>query len=229
MNSDDCTGPIVGVRLGCRLYCYGWPMKISAVVCDVGETLVDETVLWSQMADEVKVPRFTFMAVLGGLIAQGREHWEIWDELGIEQPEGWPEHSASDLYSDAVDFLKHVQQLGPTVGIAGNQPERATSVLRGMGISADFVASSAEWGVEKPSPEFFEKVVQVCGCAPEQVLYVGDRVDNDIAPASEAGLMTCHIRRGPWGIIQAQWPGATIATMSVDSLAEVERAIEVSN
>lgn len=143
------------------------------MVCDVGETLVDESALWSELADQVGVPRFTFMATLGGLIARGRDHREIWDELGIDRPRYWPEHAASDLYPDAAEFLKDLRRLGITVGIAGNQPERTESLLKDMGLPADFVASSTGWGVEKPSPEFFTKLVDVCGCAPEQVPYVG--------------------------------------------------------
>ncbi|MGO1418653.1 MAG: HAD family hydrolase [Candidatus Corynebacterium faecigallinarum] len=151
----------------------------------------------------------------------GRDHREIWDELGTDRPRYWPEHAASDLYPDAAEFLKDLRRLGITVGIAGNQPERTESLLKDMGLPADFVASSTGWGVKKPSPEFFTKLVDVCGCAPEQVLYVGDRVDNDIVPAADAGLFTCHIRRGPWGVIQSQRPEARTATMRVESLAEL--------
>jgi FMN phosphatase YigB (HAD superfamily) len=41
-------------------------------------------------------------------------------------------------------------------------------------------------------------------CAPERICYVGDRLDNDLRPAWEAGLRTAHIRRGPWGYVFAQ-------------------------
>ena len=41
------------------------------VVFDVGETLVDETRVWSTWADVVGIPRLTFMAVLGAVIARG--------------------------------------------------------------------------------------------------------------------------------------------------------------
>ena len=109
------------------------------MVCDLGETLVDESALWSELADQVGVPRFTFMATLGGLIARGRDHREMWDELGIDRPRYWPEHAASDLYPDAAEFLKDLRRLGITVGIAGNQPERTESLLKDMGLPADFV------------------------------------------------------------------------------------------
>ncbi len=31
------------------------------------------------------------------------------------------------------------------------------------------------------------------------VLYVGDRLDNDVKPAQQVGIATALVRRGPWG------------------------------
>jgi len=63
----------------------------------------------------------------------------------------------------------------------------------------DLVGSSGRWGIEKPAPEFFERVVDETGVAAAEIAYVGDRVDNDIRPAIDAGMLAIHIRRGPWG------------------------------
>jgi FMN phosphatase YigB (HAD superfamily) len=41
-------------------------------------------------------------------------------------------------------------------------------------------------------------MVLEAGCPAGQLLYVGDRLDNDIRPAQAAGLATALIRRGPW-------------------------------
>jgi FMN phosphatase YigB (HAD superfamily) len=55
-----------------------------------------------------------------------------------------------------------------------------------------------------------------------EILYVGDRLDNDIRPAADLGLRTALIRRGPWGIIQQGDPEADrVPTMRIDSLAEL--------
>jgi FMN phosphatase YigB (HAD superfamily) len=40
----------------------------------------------------------------------------------------------------------------------------------------------------------------------DQIVYVGDRLDNDLRPAKAAGLRTAFIRRGPWGHILANHP-----------------------
>jgi FMN phosphatase YigB (HAD superfamily) len=73
---------------------------------------------------------------------------------------------------------------------------------------ADVVGSSERWGVAKPDPAFFQRLIAEAGCAPDEILYVGDRVDNDVLPALAAGLQAIHLARGPWGVVQARWPEA---------------------
>jgi hypothetical protein len=34
-------------------------------------------------------------------------------------------------------------------------------------------------------------------------------------------MVAVHVRRGPWGVIQADWPGAERASLRVRSLAEL--------
>jgi len=63
--------------------------------------------------------------------------------------------------------------------------------------------TSAELGVEMPDPAFFSAVLSRLGIDDaSRVLYVGDRVDNDVLPAAQAGLATCWLTRGPWGQLQ---------------------------
>jgi hypothetical protein len=49
---------------------------IRAVVFDVGECLVDESREYGTWADWLGVPRHTFSAVFGAVIAQGRDYRE---------------------------------------------------------------------------------------------------------------------------------------------------------
>jgi len=46
-------------------------VAVEAVVFDVGETLVDETQMWTRAAQNGGVTPFTLMGVLGALIARG--------------------------------------------------------------------------------------------------------------------------------------------------------------
>lgn len=65
----------------------------------------------------------------------------------------------------------------------------------------DVLATSDEWGAVKPDVAFFDKLVSVSGHERREIAYVGDRLDNDIAPAAQAGLFTIWVRRGPWGFV----------------------------
>ncbi|MGZ8514548.1 MAG: hydrolase, partial [Candidatus Limnocylindrales bacterium] len=52
---------------------------IRAVVFDVGETLVDETAIWGDLADWLGVPRLAFFGALGAVIARGGDHCEVFE------------------------------------------------------------------------------------------------------------------------------------------------------
>jgi len=188
---------------------------VKAVVFDVGETLLDETALWESAADAARVPRFTLMGVLGGLAARGEPHSNVWEILGVERPTtSW---RRDGFYADAVPALQLLRARGLTVGAVGNTPVEVEDLLREH---ADFVGSSARWGVEKPAPAFFARVADEAGLPVAEIAYVGDRVDNDVEPALAAGMVAVHIRRGPWGYLHEPPPGA-VRIGSLDELPQV--------
>ena len=195
-------------------------MAVTAVFLDVGETLADETEYWGSIADRLEIPRLTFFAVAGALIARGeRDHRRIFELFGAERVNGEPRFV---LYPDALPCLERLREVGYFVGLAANQPDWAEGALREAGVDVDVVATSAGWGVQKPSPEFFARIVEAAGRPAGEIAYVGDRVDNDVDPALEAGLVAVHIRRGPWGHIQ---PGRERADVRIDSLDELPEAL----
>ena len=188
---------------------------MTAVVFDVGETLIDETGLWERAADAARVPRFTLMGVLGGLAARGERHDRVWELLGVERAAS--QWTGDDFYADALPCLERLRAAGYAVAAVGNTPRSAEEVLRAH---VDVVGSSEGWGVSKPAPGFFARVVEEVGRAPSEVAYVGDRVDNDVEPALAAGMTAVHVRRGPWGLLHASPPGA-ISISSLDELPAV--------
>jgi HAD superfamily hydrolase (TIGR01662 family) len=185
---------------------------IRAVVFDVGEVLVNETREYGTWADWLGVPRHTFSAVFGHVVASGRDYRETFQvfrpgfDLDAErqaranagQPETFGEE---DLYPDVRPTLAQLREMGVKVGVVGNQTARAQSILDALALPVDWIATSAGWGVEKPEPGFFDRVVRESGADPVEILYVGDRLDNDIGPAQSAGLQTVRVRRGPWGLL----------------------------
>lgn len=214
-------------------------MPIRAVWFDVGETLIDESREYGTWADWLGVPRHTFSAVFGAVIARGCDYREVFQhfrpgfDLATERQArldaGMGEYlNGQDLYPDVRPCLQALKDAGYFVGIAGNQTARAGRFLRELNLPCDVLATSDDWGVAKPDVGFFDKLVAVSGHNRDEIAYVGDRLDNDIAPAAQAGLFTVWLRRGPWGhilepgepLVAAVLPDAA-PSLTVRALAEL--------
>ena len=73
-------------------------------------------------------------------------------------------------------------------------------------------------------------MIDVSPFGPAETLYVGNRLDNDIVPATRLGLRTALINRGPWAMIWRDDPAASdVPTFRVDSLAELPGRIAAFN
>lgn len=202
------------------------------VCLDVGETLIDETRVWSIWADELGVPRLTFLAALGAVIERGGEHRDVFPIFGADDwrlrmasvERAYGGFQAHDLYPDALRGLQGLRDAGYRLAIIANQPASRGDELRAIGVNAEVMAMSEGIGVSKPDPAFYVKAMELMGGPdPGSVAYAGDRVDNDVLPSARAGMRAVWLRRGPWGVIQRPPDGAQPA-LSVDSLDElVER------
>jgi len=205
-------------------------MPIRAIFFDVGETLIDETRLMHGWADTMGVDRAEFLAVLDDVIAKGENYRVIFERLrpGFDVRAAVAERERSgtdfriearDLYVDAKPCLSELTQDGWFVGIAGNQPPTAKAALESFGLEARLITTSAELGVAKPSPDFFRKALAMSDFDPAEVLYVGDRLDNDVIPARSFGMRTALLERGPWGRNHVRWPDAALADFILKDLA----------
>ncbi|GGT57035.1 HAD family hydrolase [Streptomyces atratus] len=206
---------------------------IRAVVFDIGETLTRDDRYWASWADWLGVPRHTISALVGAVVTQGRDNTEalrmvrpdidIAVEYAAREAAGQGEYlDETDLYPDVRLALEGLRNLGIRVIVAGNQTSKAGEMLRALGLPADLVATSAEWGVAKPDAEFFRRVLAASGAAPHETVYVGDHPANDVFPAKAAGLRPAHIRRGPWGHWWADAPDVVAtAEWSITSLTDL--------
>ena len=210
---------------------------IHAVIFDVGETLVDETRAWGEWADWLGVSRLTCFAVLGSVVERGLHHRRVFEELrpGIElgrererrlRAGPSPDRiGRADLYPDARPCLEALRAEGRWLALAGNQPESAERDLRALDLPVDLVFCSGRAGVEKPSPEFFARLIAAAQRPAREIAYVGDRLDNDVLPAIAAGMRGIFLRRGPWGVVHARRADAARADARIESLAELPAAL----
>src|SRR5262249_38682343 len=81
----------------------------------------------------------------------------------------------------------------------------------GLADRLEFIVVSAEYSVRKPNPLLFETAAARLGVAPEDIWFVGDRLDTEVAGAQAAGM-------------QAVWfqPGKNSESLSDASVLRVE-------
>ncbi|RBL83052.1 haloacid dehalogenase, partial [Streptomyces cavourensis] len=176
------------------------------------------------------------------VIAQGRDYretfqvfrpgFDLYAEREARAAAGQPEHfDESDLYPDVRDSLAALRADGLWLGIAGNQTVRAGGILRSLfAQDVDLIGTSDDWGASKPDPEFFVRVAEVVPAEPGEILYVGDRVDNDLRPAVAAGMRTALVHRGPWATIQWETEEARrLPTFRVEGIFELSPLIQQFN
>ena len=203
------------------------------VVLDVGETLVDESRAWRAWADEVGISHMEFMSVFGAVVARGQGDQDV---AGYYPGIDWAARrdavhaqlgalSEDDLFPDVRDGLEGLRHRGYLVAIIGNQPRAPAAELRSLGVEGVVMARSEDMRVMKPDLDFFRVALERIGVPePEEVAYVGDRIDNDVIPASAAGMRAVWLRRGPWGVVPLDDPAE--ADLIVDSLVELAERID---
>jgi FMN phosphatase YigB (HAD superfamily) len=208
---------------------------MHTVIFDLGETLVDETRQWATAARVAGVPMFTLSAAIGAVIERRLDHGAAFTDLGIPRvtmvDSGYAV-TLDDFYPDALPTLATLRDEGYPLGIVANQPAGVAEQLEAMGLELDVIATSATYGVAKPDRRFFERIVADAGRPPGEIVYVGDRLDNDILPALAVGMQAVFLRRGPWGYAHARWPEAASIPHRIDTLTElpaVLRAISERN
>jgi len=174
--------------------------RVRAVVFDVGETLLDEGTEYGTWADWLGAPRHTFSAMFGAVIARGEDYRQTFQHFrpGFDLPTERLRREEADLaeHFNEGDLLPG-RSPKPGEAEAARVPDRGRREPDDSGGAAASRAqpagrlhrASAGWGVEKPSAEFFARIVEECGCPPEEIAYVGDRFDNDIRPALDTGMV----------------------------------------
>lgn len=198
---------------------------IEAVLFDWSNTLVEFT--WD---DDLLVaghlaalgrddPAFTARyreAMLGGL--PQRPYGDVLRELGVEDPESFidAEHEvwrpAHAVLGSAPALLESLRARGLKTGLVANSwPEparllRADAEAFGLAALLDVMVFAEDVGVSKPRPEIFLRALDELGVAPENAMYVGDRLETDVQGAANLGMTT----------VQALWFAADDSTVGVE-------------
>jgi len=104
-------------------------------------------------------------------------------------------------FEDAREAVEGLHEKGIRMGLLGNVmfwPGMITRlILERNGLLRFFQASlfSDEAGVQKPDKEAFELLANKLGCRLEELIHVGDSLENDLAGAVMAGAAAVLVRR----------------------------------
>jgi putative hydrolase of the HAD superfamily len=109
------------------------------------------------------------------------------------------EHAAWDparlLAAHTHPLLDALRERGLKLGLVSNAFDPGPLLhrdLERMGLTErlDFAVFSSEVGLRKPHPAIFERALEALGVAPEDALFVGDRLFEDVRGAAELGMTT---------------------------------------
>jgi len=101
------------------------------------------------------------------------------------------------LYPETKSVLKQLAGRY-CLGVIANQPKETTKLIKKLGLTQylKVAALSEQVGFSKPDPRIFLHALETAKCKPEKAMMVGDRLDNDIAPAKHLGMLTVRVKRG---------------------------------
>ncbi len=178
--------------------------NIKWIFFDIGSTLVDESVAYKRRIEKtientdvsyedfynkvVEISKYNQKGYNKALEAYGLTvaPWNSEDEF---------------VYPEAEGCLKTLRRKYH-IGIIANQNFGSKDRLEKLGLMKyiDLVVASAEEGVAKPDLRIFRIALDKAHCLPKNAVMVGDRLDNDIAPANLIGMKTVWIKQGFCGM-----------------------------
>ncbi len=172
---------------------------------DIGSTLIDESECY----------RLRYIETVSGTAISPEEFEKKVIEFSRKNLKG--DHEAAKYYGLSLTpwhkeaerpyfcaeaVLKQLAERGYRLGVIANQSPGTKSRLESWGLLKyiGVVIASAEEGVSKPDIEIFNRALTAAGCQPESAVMIGDRLDNDIAPAKKLGMKTVWIKQGLGGL-----------------------------
>jgi len=141
-------------------------------------------------------------------------------------PERQTARGGIELREGIAGLVERLHSVGLVLGLAANQPATAVADLDRIGIGKFFAHREVTGmhGLRKPDTRLFLRACDDLGFDPSECLMVGDRIDNDIAPARLLGMRTVLFRTGRHAAQQPRsWD--ELPDAEVDSVDGLEAAI----
>lgn len=119
-------------------------------------------------------------------------------------------YASLTLYEDARTVLPTLRRRFRVALISnGNSDPKRFGLDRHF----DAIVFAEAFGAAKPDPGIFAETLRRLGCAPEEMVHVGDSLDNDVAGAQAAGIFGVWLNRSQADNDTAVRPDATITQL----------------
>jgi putative hydrolase of the HAD superfamily len=130
--------------------------------------------------------------------------------IGFDIPDDVLEHIVAldhSAYSRSIvagpetkEVLSRLAGEGYRLGLVSNvtlRPDLMREDLAANGLAEHLATTvfSSELGVRKPDPKIFTEALDRLGSAPEETVFVGDRLIDDVAGAQAVGMRAVHTRQ----------------------------------
>ncbi len=173
----------------------------------VGKSPSDE--LWQEYSQIYKVQGTHSAAFtsLGLPSDYWQQHFAAMDEERYYEPD-----------QSVCGTLIKLKDILPISVFTNAKPEHLRNTLRVIQVDTAWfthILTGDDIAKRKPSLEGFHKIVELTGLPPGQILYVGDRVSADIAPAKKVGMTAALV-----------WSSSPEADYSFENFADILRAVQ---
>lgn len=197
---------------------------------DMGYTLVDEGEVWQRRCIEQAATeearalglsaRDIFREIENASSARLPQYRTVVKKFGFTQVAPY-RHEFERLYDDAPQVLSALARKY-SLGVIANQTDGLCNRLENFGIRRYFshVISSWDTGIMKPDPRIYTLALEAAGCAAHEAVMIGDRLDNDVAPAKSVGMQTVWVRQG-FGRLQNPLGEADTPDYRIESLSQL--------
>lgn len=197
---------------------------------DIGCTLVDEEKVWQKRCEEqaageeAKRLGLSAEAIYQEIIKASRarlpQYRTVTEKFHFKKVSPY-RHELEALYEDAPHVLKTLSEKYE-LGVIANQTDGLRKRLELFGILPYFTHVISSWDVQvmKPDTRIFTYALKAAACPPHEAVMIGDRLDNDIAPARSIGMRTVWIKQG-FGKYQTPLSEKDTPDYTIDHLPEL--------
>ena len=129
---------------------------------------------------------------------------------------------SAGIHAEVVDISRRFD-----IGIAGQYGREVLDLLEQESLLDCFRHhyTQDDFSITKPDPRYYEQIAQACGADPKECIMVGDRIDKDIIPAKQVGMLTVLIRTGLHINQQARIP-SELPDVELSGVAGLAEAID---